>query len=111
MAKNNSSYIKQKAIYGIIVLVVRDIGLKVFSIFGQILLVRLIAPEYFGVLAIMLFLVGVGDLVSDLGLTQAIIREKKNLNLTQLSSAFFTRFIFSIVIFFLLLFLFPLIEI
>ncbi len=110
MNNNQFHLLKGKILSGTLVLVVRDFGLKILSVLGQIVLVRLIAPEYFGVFAIIIFVTSIAELFSDFGLTQAIIREKNNLSHEQLSTIFFIRVGLSIGAFLLLLLAFPVIK-
>ncbi len=99
--------LKKKIVLGMFTLVARDFGLKILTVIGQIILIRLVAPEYFGIFAIITFLVSIAELFGDLGLTQAIIREKNNLTNVQLSTIFFVRLSLSVAAFLLLVLSFP----
>lgn len=109
---NNEKFnkLKVKVTHGIFVLMLRDFGLKIISIIGQIVLVRLVAPEYFGFFAIITFLVGAAELFTDLGLTQAIIREKKKLTNIQINTILSIKLLLSVVTMVLLLLSYPIIS-
>lgn len=102
--------IKQKVLQGMFVLIVKDFGLKILAIFGQIILVRLVAPEYFGLYALIAFVVNIFEIFSDLGFSQAIVQQKKELTNVQLSTIFFIKLLLCAVAFVLLMASFPLIN-
>ena len=77
MKSKKSSSLKQKVVSGLLVLIFRDFGMKVVAIFGQLLLVRVVAPEFFGIFAILTFIINAFDLITDLGFSQAIIQQQK----------------------------------
>lgn len=103
MKHNNLNFLKQKIIHGMIVLILRDFGMKIVSITGQIILVRLVAPEYFGIFTIIVFVVSIAEMFTDFGLSQAIIQNKKGVTNTQLSTIFYLKLVLSIVAFLLLI--------
>lgn len=102
--------LKTKAIKGVSVLIVREFFLKVLAIVGQILLVRILLPEYFGIFALISFIISVAELITDLGVTQAIIQSKKELTSQELSSVFFLKLLFTLLVFVILYFLIPFIT-
>ena len=51
--------------------------LEVVTLFVQIVLARILAPEEFGIMAILLVLVNVADAVSQSGLGTALIQKSK----------------------------------
>lgn len=110
MPKSKDLPLKQKVISGLTILMLKDFGLKFISIFGQLLLVKLIAPEYFGIFAILMFVVSVFELITDLGFSQAIIQHPKKLTNRQLSTIFYIKIFLCIIGFFLLLITTPLIR-
>lgn len=84
--------IKNKVIFGMSSLILREVGMKILSVFGQLFLVRLLLPEYFGVFAIISFIVTTVDFLLDLGLTQAVIQNKTRITKEQLSTIFYIKF-------------------
>lgn len=102
--------LKEKVLSGMLVLILRDFGLKVISIVGQIILVRLVAPEYFGVFAILSFILYIFELISDLGFSQAIVQTKNELTNTQLSTVFYIKVILACLAILLAIVCFPLIN-
>lgn len=99
--------IKSKSIRGLSLLVIREVAIKVIAICGQLLLVRLLAPEVFGVIAIVTFLINIGDLFSDLGLVSGVIRSKERPTHEMLSTFFVIKQTMSLFVVCLLLGGFP----
>ena len=62
-------------------------GSKVVTLFVQIVLARILAPEEFGIMAILLVLVNVADAVSQSGLGTALIQKSKTTDV-ECSTAF-----------------------
>lgn len=91
MKAEGFNLLKEKIIRGMFLLIAREVLLRAVSILGQIWLVRLIAPEYFGIFAIILFIVSFFELFTDLGFTQAIIQKKDSLTPEQLNTIVFVR--------------------
>jgi len=93
--------VKSRAVRGLTLLVAREAVIKLIAIVGQLVLVRLLLPEYFGVVAIISFLINTGDLFSDIGLVSGVIRSEKKPSHDVLSSLFFVKFAmtFGIVVF------------
>lgn len=110
MRQSKLNSLRDKVIRGMFSLIVRDFILKVTSIFGQIILVKIIAPQYFGFFAIITFLVNVFELFSDLGFSQAIVQNKKKLTNAQLSTIFFIRLSLGVLSIILLVASFPVIK-
>lgn len=93
--------IRKKISKGLTVLLLREFFLKIFSFAGQIILARILFPQDFGTIAIIAFIINFFTLFVDIGLSPAIIREKKKPTQKQLSTIFFTKIglsIFSILI-------------
>lgn len=107
---NNLIDIREKVIRGIVTLILRDFGLKSVSIIGQIVLVRLVAPEYFGIFAVILFTVSLFELFTDFGLSQAIVQSKAIITDKQLGTIFCFKMMLGIIAFSLLLISFPIIK-
>lgn len=55
----------------------KTMGQNVIAFFATIVLARLIAPEEFGLLAIAMIFVGLGKIVSNVGINNAIIQKKR----------------------------------
>jgi O-antigen/teichoic acid export membrane protein len=89
--KNNIVLLKGKVVGGMISLVAREIGMKVLSIVGQLLLVHLLTPENFGIFAVLTFIVTTLDFLLDLGLTQGVIQSKQKITQAQFSTIFFLK--------------------
>lgn len=102
--------IKEKVIRGIVLLILRDLVLKFISIIGQIILVRLVAPEYFGIFAVILFAVSLFELFTDFGLSQAIVQSRTVIANKQLGTIFCFKLIVGIIAFSFLLISFPIIK-
>ena len=109
MKDENIDLIKNKVFNGMIILIGRDFGMKILAIAGQLILVRLIAPQYFGFFVILTFVVNLSELFSDIGLCQAIIREKR-LTTKIISTIFYLKLLLSMFAYFLLLLSFPIIK-
>lgn len=108
--KHDYNSLKEKVLQGMLTLILRDFGLKVISVIGQLILVRLVAPEYFGIFAIISFVVNIFELISDLGFSQAIVQQKKELTRIQISTIFFIKLFLGSIAFFLLVISFPVIN-
>lgn len=80
------STLKKSVISGISLLLVREVFLKIAAILGQLILVRIIAPEYFGVYAIISFIVSIADFAISLGISSAIIQAKKEITSVQITT-------------------------
>lgn len=110
MKKKSLVILEKKIFQGVFLLVIKDFGLKTLNIAGQLILVHLMLPDYFGTFAIISFIISVAELFSDIGLTKAIIQEKKELNKITLSTIFYVKFFLSILVFFGIIISFPLIK-
>lgn len=84
-------------------------GSKVISLVVQIVLARLLSPEAFGVLAILLVVTNVADAIAQSGLGSAIIQRKKN-DETTYSTAFWLSMGVAAVLFCCILLSSPVIE-
>ena len=87
----NISLIRTKVISGMSTLLAREFVLKIIAIAGQLLLVRLIAPEFFGIYAILTFIISLAEFFTDFGVTPAIIQQKNEITSSQISSLFILR--------------------
>jgi PST family polysaccharide transporter len=80
--------ISHRAVSGVIVLTMRKFALKAISYLGSIFLARLLAPEIFGVFAIVSFVVTFFSFFSDFGLGAALIQKKDKLTQKDLAVTF-----------------------
>jgi len=87
--------LKSKTIYGMGILLARELFIKILAIIGQFILIRILTPDIFGQVAIILFILSFVDLFSDLGLTQALIQQKEEINKKKYSSILFLKLIIS----------------
>ena len=110
MNQEKFNTLKLKVAYGLFVLMIRDFGLKVISLLGQIILIRLVLPEHFGIFAIIVFVIGIYELFADLGLNQSIVREKKKLSTLQINTMVYTKIMSSSGIMDILILSYPLIS-
>lgn len=85
------SKVKQKTITGTFHLISREIGMKAMAIVGQLVLVRLLAPDLFGLFAILSFILSTVETFTDIGLSLTLIQNKKAPNQKQLSTIFFIK--------------------
>ena len=84
-------------------------GSKIIALLVQILLARLLSPEAFGVLAILLVVTNVADAIAQSGLGSAIIQRSKSDNLTY-TTAFWLSMGIAAILFCLILCSAPVIE-
>ncbi len=84
-------------------------GSKVVSLFVQIALARLLSPEAFGIMAILLVVTNIADALAQGGLGSALIQRSKSDNAT-VSTAFWLSIAFALVLFFAILLLAPILE-
>lgn len=110
ISNKSLSQLKQKAIIGITQMTVREVVMKGISVIGQLTLVRILLPEYFGIFAILSFIVSIGELFTDLGLSMAIIQNKTSLSQKQLSTVFSIRLVLSLIVIVLLFLLSPIVR-
>lgn len=85
----------------------KTLGQNVIAFFATIVLARLIAPEEFGLLAIAMIFVGLGKIVSNLGVNTAII-QKSRLTSKNLRAALMLSLLAGGIIYFLIWLIAPL---
>ena len=88
--------LKLKTFRGISLLIAREFFIKALATIGQIILVLFLAPEYFGIFAIITFIISFFELFTDISFNQAIIRKKDKPDYLALSTIFFVREILTI---------------
>lgn len=69
--------ISQRAVSGVVILTARKFALRAISYLGSIFLARLLAPEIFGIFAIVNFVITFFGFFSDVGLGAALIQKKE----------------------------------
>jgi len=83
--------LKKKSIAGMAALFVRQILVKVIFFVGNIILARILAPEIFGIYAIVNFVVTFFSTFGDVGIGAALIQKKGELNKEELSTTFWLQ--------------------
>ncbi|GEM_PF-2932024 len=103
--KLNVPIVKELAIKGMAILTFREVLMKGVALVGQLFLVRLLLPEYFGVFAIISFVINIADILTDLGLTMALIQSKHTPTKKQITTIYYFKLLLSIGVFLLFFFL------
>lgn len=88
---DNIQELKRKSLTGIGALVRRQVILKILFFIGNVILARLLAPQIFGVYAIVSFVVQFFSTFSDVGLGAALIQKKGELTREELSTTFWLQ--------------------
>ncbi|HVL33606.1 MAG TPA: oligosaccharide flippase family protein, partial [Actinomycetota bacterium] len=84
----DANEVKRLALRGVGAMFVRTLGQRGLQMVGNILLARWLAPETFGLYAVVSFIVGLAGFLSDLGLGASLIQRKERLTEKDLRSAF-----------------------
>lgn len=84
----NAEVISQRAVSGVLILTLRKFALRAISYLGGIFLARLLAPEIFGIFAIISFVINFFAFFSDVGLGAALIQKKDQLTKKDLAVTF-----------------------
>lgn len=109
MKKNKShKSIKERTITGILWSSVHRFGTIIISFIANIVLARLLLPEDFGVIAMLMVFIAFSDTIVNGGFASALI-QKKDPNHDDYSTIFYWNFITSILLFFVLIAFAPLI--
>ena len=83
--------LKKKSIAGMAALFIRQILVKVIFFVGNIVLARILAPEIFGIYAIVNFVVTFFSTFGDVGIGAALIQKKGELSNEELSTTFWLQ--------------------
>jgi PST family polysaccharide transporter len=83
--------LKKKSLKGMSALFVRQVLVKVIFFVGNIILARLLAPEIFGIYAIVQFVVQFFSTFGDVGIGAALIQKKGELSQEELSTTFWLQ--------------------
>src|SRR5581483_2226152 len=95
---------------GLGILLIRETALKIVAFIGNIILARLLSPEYFGLFVILSFVISFFALFTDIGLSSAIIQQKDKISRQKVTTIFLTRQLLSILIVILLWIVAPYIK-
>jgi O-antigen/teichoic acid export membrane protein len=101
--------LKQRLVAGIFWSFINLFLIRGASFFSTILLARILTPEDFGLLGMIVVFMGIGSTLVNSGLSQSLIRSK-NVSQSDLSTIFFTNIAFSVVIYLIIFFLAPIIA-
>lgn len=95
--------LKLKTLNSFYYLIIREIGIKVFSFIGQIILARILYPADFGIFAILSFIINFLQLITNFGFSYSIVQKERKINKTEINSIFIFQEIISL---FIILFIF-----
>jgi O-antigen/teichoic acid export membrane protein len=90
-SSENFQELKKKSIAGMGALLVRQILVKVIFFAGNIVLARILAPEIFGIYAIVNFIVTFFSTFGDVGIGAALIQKQGELSKEELSTTFWLQ--------------------
>lgn len=105
----NNNHLKQKTLSGLFWSFIDLISKQGLQFIFMIVLARVLVPEHFGLLGMVMIFVALSQTLIDSGFSQALIREK-NVEKKDFSTTFIFNMLFSIVIFILIYFMAPLIS-
>lgn len=105
MKSIGKNILKSKAIKSFSFLLIRETGIKIFALLGQIFLARILLPTDFGIFAIFSLAINFLSLISTFGLNFSIIQKEKKVSQKDFSSIFYIQELIS-VIFVILIFSF-----
>lgn len=101
--------LRKQAISGLVWAFAQQFGNQIISFIVSIILARLLLPEEFGLIGMVLVFITIGIALTDAGLTQSLIRDKK-VDQEDLSTVFFFNLAASILVYFLIFFAAPFIA-
>lgn len=90
-SENSLAELKSKSLTGMKSLVRRQIIIKIVNFLSGVILARLLAPEIFGVYAIVAFIIQFFSTFGDVGIGAALIQKKGNLSKNELSTTFWLQ--------------------
>jgi len=99
--------VRRLAVRGIGAVLVRTFSLRAMTFAGNIILARILAPETFGLFAIVNFVVLISAFLADMGIGAALVQRKERLTEEDLRTAFTLGFIVDAAITALLMLLAP----
>ncbi|WP_040978348.1 lipopolysaccharide biosynthesis protein [Oceanobacillus jeddahense] len=106
---SNNKQLKKKTLTGLIWSFVDLMANQGIQFIIMIILARLLVPEHFGLLGMIMIFVALSQTLVDSGFSQSLIREK-TVSKLDYSTVFIFNIIFSIVIFLLIYFIAPLVS-
>src|SRR4030042_2265912 len=98
----DATLIKHRATSGVFILSVRRVLAQIVLTVGNILLARILFPEIIGSVTILNFYITFFSVVSDIGLGQALVQEKRKPTLIDLRTVFTTHMLLSLASFIVL---------
>jgi O-antigen/teichoic acid export membrane protein len=107
MHEDSLAGLGQRAVTSAVILSIKRIISQLLITGSNIILARILFPEYFGVFAIISFLVFIFSHLGDLGLGTALVQQKKEPSITQLRGVFTVHLLISVVSFLALWWLAP----
>jgi len=103
------SELKKKALSGVFWSFLQQFGGQLISFISSIILARILLPEEFGLIAIILVFIGVANSIVDSGLGQSLIRTKKP-SIEEYSTVFYYNIVLSFITYFFLFLIAPFIA-
>ena len=88
--------VKRLALRGLGAMILRSVGQRGLQMIGNILLARWLAPETFGLYAIVSFVVGMAGFLSDLGIGASLVQRRERLTEKDLRTAFTANLILNL---------------
>lgn len=101
--------LKQKTISSIFWKLLERGGNSTIQLLVQIVMARLLTPNEFGVLAILLVFIGIGNIISQSGLNTALV-QSPNVRISDYSTVFWISLVISVFLYFVIFFCAPLIA-
>lgn len=101
--------LKQKTLKGTFWTLIEQFSGKAFGFIIQIYLARLLMPEDFGLIAMVIIFIGIGTSIMDSGFGQSLIRTK-NPSEADFSSIFYLNILMSIIVYILIYFMAPFVS-
>ncbi len=98
--------LKKQAISGVKWTGIQQIGMSVIGFVISVILARLLSPEEFGLIAMIIVFVGIGNILLNAGMGASLIRTE-NLTEVDFSTVFFFNLFISILLYILLFFFAP----
>ena len=109
MENSENSNLKEKTLSGLFWSFFERVGAQLVSFIVSIVLARLLMPEEYGVIAIVLVFINICNVFINSSFSQALV-QKKEVDDTDFSSVFYFNVVFSVVLYTILYFCAPLIS-
>lgn len=101
--------LRKQATTGLVWTFAKQFGNQIISFIVSIVLARILLPEEFGLIGMILVFITIGKALTNAGLTQSLIRDKE-VDQEDLSTVFFFNLVASILVYFLIFFAAPFIA-